>query len=108
MSDKVILVEIPTVSVVEISSSGTPGLIELTAPGPQGPKGDTGTSSAPQKFIISASSATWIVYHALGRVPAAVQVFLTSGELIQPDIFIDTQKITVVLANPNTGFIMAI
>lgn len=110
------IVEISTVpTTIEVTVPSDPDLVELTSPGPQGPQGVQGPAGpsgpaggTPQKFDITAASASWIVYHGLGRIPAAVQAFLTSGELIHPDIIIDSQKITVVLANPSTGFLLAV
>lgn len=121
MSDNIVVVEtVNSPQIVEVNSTASievivptaPSLVELTSPGPQGPAGPQGPSGASggasQKFDITVSSGTWIVSHGLGRLPYAVQVFLTSGEFIQPDISISTTQITVVLASPNTGFILAI
>ena len=78
----------------------TPIAAIVGPPGPPGPPG-----SAPVR-IDAALAATWILPHALGRVPM-VQVFLGSGEQAIADVASGTATITVTHASPQTGFVLA-
>jgi len=94
MSDKIIL--------VEVTSVGTPGLIELTAVGPQGPIGDTGATgygvpvngtpgqilsknsvtNYDTKWINLAAVATTGAYADLSGKPTAVSAFTNDAGYI--------------------------
>jgi len=91
-------------------------IIELTTLGPQGPQGIQGIqgpqgpagtgASTYVKFDITTASASWSVNHALGRIPI-VQVYLSTGEKIYPDIYATNTNIAVVFAAATTGYIVA-
>lgn len=70
-----------------------------------GPPGPPGPAAAPQR-IDASLAATWILTHALGRVPT-VQVFLGSGEQVIADVTASTTTITVTHASPQQGFVLA-
>lgn len=74
-------------------------------PGPAGPQGPAGAGSAPLR-INASLAATWVLAHALGRVPT-VQVYLNSGEAILADIVATTAQITVTFSSPQQGFVLA-
>ena len=74
-------------------------------PGPASPQGPAGAGSAPLRLDASLS-ATWILTHALGRVPT-VQVFLGSGEAVLTDLAATTSQITVTFPSPQQGFVLA-
>jgi hypothetical protein len=58
------------------------------------------------RYNVLAPAGTWIIAHAFGRAPI-VQVFLSSGEAVIADIFVDASQITVVFASPTSGFVLA-
>ncbi len=71
-------------------------------PGPQGLQGPTGTPLR----IDAALAGTWILPHALARIPM-VQVFIGTGEEVIADITATETTITVTHANPQAGFVLA-
>lgn len=73
-------------------------------PGVQGPPGPAGPAGTPLR-IDAPLAATWILPHALGRIPA-VHVVLSSGESVIADISATSTTVTVVFAAPQTGFVL--
>lgn len=86
-----------TGSLISLSGAAKVSISALSA--------DFASVTAPVKFDTS-SAGTWIVPHGLGRRPI-VQVFLSSGEQVFPDVFVDTANITAVFATPTAGFLLA-
>ena len=70
------------------------------APGPQGPMGQ------PTR-IDFANAATWIAAHSLGRVPV-VLAYLASGEWVAADTTVTSFNLTVVHAQPQSGFVLLV
>jgi hypothetical protein len=70
-----------------------------------GPPGPPGSAGAPQRLNASLAS-TWVLNHALGRVPA-VQVYLSSGEPVITDVAVTSTQITVTFPSPQQGFVLA-
>ena len=68
--------------------------------GPPGPPG-----GVPLRLDASLA-ATWILPHALGRVPT-VQVFLAGGEAVLADVTASETQITVAFPSPRQGFGLA-
>lgn len=68
--------------------------------GPPGPAGGVLRIDTPL-------TATWILPHPLGRVPA-VQVFLADGEAVAADVQAGPTQITVTHAAPCQGFVLLI
>lgn len=74
-------------------------------PGPQGLQGPQGPAGSPLR-INASLAGTWILPHALARIPM-VQVFLGTGEEVIADITATETTITVTHANPQAGFVLA-
>lgn len=70
----------PAHAKVEVVANPETRVIEVTTAGPQGPKGDRGDTGprGPEggtyRHEQGAASATWVVYHGLGRPPAITVV----------------------------------
>lgn len=77
-------------------------------PGPTGPAGPQGPAGSTQR-IDAALAATWILPHALGRVPM-VQVFIATSGLAAEEVIADVEAsptgITVTHASPQQGFVI--
>ncbi len=58
-------------------------------------------------YVQTSPSATWIVAHNLNKIPN-VDVYLSNGEQILADITATDTTITVVFAEAQTGYIVAI
>ena len=87
---------------VVVQASSSAATVRVMAAGTQGPKGDSGTQPV---RIDASNAATWILPHALGRVPM-VQVFLASGELVISNVEADAAHVTVTHASPQSGFVL--
>lgn len=76
------------------------GLVgETGATGPVGPAGPL----AGEQFYQNVAMATWTMPHTLGRVPN-VEVFLTGGERVLPDVVASITTVVATFASPTTGF----
>ena len=91
---------------------GPSGMAELVARNPAlplaaiiGPPGPPGSTGAPQR-INAPLAATWVLDHALGRIPA-VQVYLSNGEPVITDVAATSTRITVTFPSPQQGFVLA-
>ena len=69
-------------------------------PGPQGPQGQ------PTRIDFT-NAATWIAAHSLGRVPV-VLAYLNTGEWVAADTTVTSFNLTVVHAQPQTGFVLLV
>jgi len=82
-------------------------VLELTAPGPQGPAGPQGLPGAAGGTVFihnqTVASATWVINHNVGR-KVAVVLFDDDGNVIQSDIeHGTTNQATVTWSQPTTG-----
>lgn len=57
------------------------------------------------RYDQTSPSASWNITHSLGRIPK-IDVYDSNGELIEGDVFVTQTNITIVFANPITGFII--
>lgn len=56
-------------------------------------------------YIQTFLSMTWTVTHSFGKIPA-VQVFLSDGRKIEPDIFhVDNNTVLIQFSKPTKGFV---
>lgn len=69
-----------------------------------GPKGDKGDAGAPSGQVVEVAgpSASWTIPHALGRAPA-VQVQLSSGEVVLAHVTATAEVVNVTFAQPQSG-----
>ena len=95
-----IVVDPPEITVVGsafLGPQGPQGVI-----GPQGPPGPGG-SDARFTHDQLAPSATWIVFHNLGKFPA-VMVVDSGGTVIDPDIqYNNNAQVTISFGSPTSG-----
>ena len=73
-------------------------------PGATGAIGAVGSTGAPLRLNASLS-ATWILPHPLGRVPAT-QVMLANGESVIADLSATSAAVTVIFATAQQGFVL--
>ncbi len=91
---------------------GPSGLAEAVARNPEtpvaaiiGPPGPPGSGSGAVR-LNATLAATWVLNHALGRIPG-VQVYLSSGEPVITDVAATATQITVTFPSPQQGFVLA-
>jgi hypothetical protein len=86
-----------SVNIVE----GDTTVVVVTAPGPQGPKGDAG---AGYDFVQSTAASTWTINHNLGFKPS-VDVYNSGSQQIQAEVSHTSINQTVILLTiPSAGF----
>jgi hypothetical protein len=64
-----------------------------------------GGGSIPVRIDQIAPAGTWILTHALGRMPLA-DVYLSSGEQMEADVNVTLTQVTVTFAAPQSGFVI--
>jgi hypothetical protein len=74
-------------------------------PGGKGDKGDPGSGGTgpPVQFNQATPNGTWIITHNLNRRPAAVTIYLNSGEEVEADVVSTTTVATITFATAQSG-----
>lgn len=69
-----------------------------------GPTGAQGASGGDiQSYVQTVPSAGWIISHTLGRLPATMTIYDTSGEVVEADVTANSTTITIIFAEPQAG-----
>lgn len=103
----------PAAIAVVIGPAGSPGPEGPPggqgAAGPEGPPGPAGPAGSGNSVRVNQTSpsASWVIPHELGKSPI-VQVFTTAGEQIDADVYASDTQVSVMFAQPTTGFVQLI
>lgn len=75
--------------------------VVITAPGPQGPKGETGDTFYYRHDQVAASSS-WVITHNLGTYPNTTIILF--GEVVLADVIHNSvNSVNIVFPTPQTG-----
>lgn len=100
MSDETVVLEHTTETIVVTESVPEIVVLESGMPGARGPAG--GGASAALVHDQAAPSASWLIPHTFGRLPA-VALYGTDGALFGADVTATTSAVTVTLSVPTAG-----